>query len=75
MAQGRNDDGTLDVRVALIVRVNPEAWAERMMMEGTGDTEIRRDVKRWVREYINGDDNVVGGIVPLEVVRVEGIYD
>lgn len=77
MSARRNDDGTVDVRVVLTVRVDPIAWAEQVMDEHPGEVtsyEVRKDVKKRVRDHVaaaemGGDDHL-----PITRVRAEGVY-
>lgn len=75
MTTGRNADGTIDVRVVLTVRVDPDAWAADMMGDEPDETllrEIRKDVKRWVRNHI-AEANM-DGEYPIGDVTAQGIY-
>jgi hypothetical protein len=80
-----NPDGTIDVRVALTVQVDPDAWAQYMMDLDPSEVlqkEVRRDVKRYVRNIVAdramhdadyGEDD--GVQVPIGTVTVQGLYE
>lgn len=49
------DDGTIEVRVVLFVRVDPQAWALDMMGEHPDEVlhkEVRADVKQYAARLI-----------------------
>lgn len=73
MPMRTNADGTIDVRVELIVQVDPKAWAEDMMGDPAAlQTDVRRDVKRWVRNHLVEDN--MDGERPYGDVTVRGLY-
>jgi len=71
-----NPDGTIDVAVALMIKVHPEEWAEKMMggNRSTLQTAVRSDVKRWVRDYVDTAQVVTEGDVPIQDVAARGVY-
>lgn len=78
MTTARNSDGTIDVRVVLTVRIDPGDWVADVMHEHPDEvlvTEVRRDVKAYIRELIVQHeptrhiirDASVQGVYPQEV--------
>lgn len=70
-----NPDGTIDVRVVLTVRVDPDSWVARVMDEHPTEvlqSEVRRNVKRYVRDLVAGHDE--GAFHSIKDVAAQGVY-
>lgn len=82
MTNGLNDDGTIDVRVVLTLRVDPINWATDMMARAPMDvlqTAIRNDVKREIRDRVRKLDEqpcrFSSAPIPISRVEAQGVYD
>ena len=74
MSTGKNADGTIDVRVVLTVKVDPDIWAEEVMETNPDEVllkEIRSNVKRWVRDFVEGQ---ASDVPIVDHVEAQGVY-